>query len=136
MSLLRTKQCGRKRPRTEEDIADAKQKKAANKQKKKEVRAANQKLENSKDSTDVEELGEPKKEITETVSEGAVEAALKSPDREEVCDNQAIEALSAPVVSSESPVEPHEEAGAVASVNEIETTDASLTVTSETEVKD
>ena len=134
MSLLRTNQRARKRPRTEEAIAEAKSKKSEKKKVKNEIR--NQKLRASKDLADVEEVVEPKKEGNETESVGVVEGALESPVRKVVCDIQAVDIKGASEPSSSLPAGPHEETEAVASVNENETADASLSATMETEIKD
>ena len=56
-----------------------------------EIRRADQKLTASKDLANVEEVAEPKKEINETESVGAVEGAPESPVRKEVCDIQAVD---------------------------------------------
>lgn len=84
----------------------------------------------------MEEVAEPKKEGSETESVGLVEGALESPVRKVVCDIQASDIKGASEPLSSLPAGPHEETEAVASVNENETADASLSATMETEIKD
>lgn len=103
---------------------------------KNENRRADQKLTASKDLADVEEVAEPKKEINETESVGAVEGASECPVRKEACDIQAVDINRASEPLSSLTAGHHEETEAVASVNENETAETSLSATTETEIKD